>query len=322
MKSRFTAAIALSLGFHLLFFGIGIALNSREMARPKTIAFDLVQISQLDSRGLFEKENEASRTGDTLESSKDAAEVPSKEPPPSVRRKSSLTEAKKNEKPASEKKRLMAPEKKESTKWIEKNEEVKPLPEDACSPKGKTPFPEEVTLGGIAEKGGAEETALSHRKEGPAAPKQVKADAADEDLEIPLRLPEHQESSEKTTSASASAASGQPGSSVKTRLGKDVPKGQGRQDLISGGILPGVPPGNSPPRYPRIARRRGWEGTVVIEVRVSGKGRVRAARVEQSSGYGILDEAALGAARQWHLARDDGADMLFHIPVVFKLTQF
>lgn len=82
--------------------------------------------------------------------------------------------------------------------------------------------------------------------------------------------------------------------------------------------------GNPPPRYPLIARRKGWEGTVVIDIQVSGDGWVRAARIEKSSSYTVLDDAALGAVRNWRIApsgSSDGTDLKFRVPVVFRLTQ-
>ena len=56
---------------------------------------------------------------------------------------------------------------------------------------------------------------------------------------------------------------------------------------------------NSPPPYPLLARKRGYEGTVVLEVLVTREGRVGNIRVFRSSGYKILDKAALKAVRHW-----------------------
>lgn len=55
----------------------------------------------------------------------------------------------------------------------------------------------------------------------------------------------------------------------------------------------------SPPPYPRLARRRGWQGVVRLRVRVSPDGRVIEASVDQSSGYQVLDRAALEAVQGW-----------------------
>lgn len=52
------------------------------------------------------------------------------------------------------------------------------------------------------------------------------------------------------------------------------------------------------PQYPRLARLRRWEGTVDVEVALGSDGKVSSARIVTSSGYEVLDEAALAAARQ------------------------
>jgi len=54
-----------------------------------------------------------------------------------------------------------------------------------------------------------------------------------------------------------------------------------------------------PPRYPKRAVARGWEGLVVIEVQVSATGAVKGARITTSSGHDILDTAALKAVLGW-----------------------
>jgi len=101
--------------------------------------------------------------------------------------------------------------------------------------------------------------------------------------------------------------------------GKGDGKGGQGTILVPGEFLAG----NAPPRYPLIARRKGWEGTVVIELRVSGSGWVKEVRIEKSSGHALLDDAALGAVRNWRIApngRPDAATFKFRVPVTFKLT--
>jgi protein TonB len=56
---------------------------------------------------------------------------------------------------------------------------------------------------------------------------------------------------------------------------------------------------NRPPAYQALARRRGWEGTVVLEVDVDGDGRVQAVRIQTSSSYALLDREALDAVGKW-----------------------
>lgn len=64
-----------------------------------------------------------------------------------------------------------------------------------------------------------------------------------------------------------------------------------------GGAAPRA--GNPSPRYPNEARRRGWEGRVLLEVAVGPDGRVREVRELDSSGHDVLDRAAVEAVRQW-----------------------
>ncbi len=55
--------------------------------------------------------------------------------------------------------------------------------------------------------------------------------------------------------------------------------------------------GRIAPSYPRMARRRGHEGTVVVEVEVGADGKVERATVLSRSGHDELDESALKAVR-------------------------
>lgn len=52
------------------------------------------------------------------------------------------------------------------------------------------------------------------------------------------------------------------------------------------------------PVYPEEARRQGWEGRVVLEILIDERGRVKAVQVIESSGYSLLDQAAVNAARR------------------------
>ncbi|MCU0538294.1 MAG: energy transducer TonB [Desulfobacterales bacterium] len=81
---------------------------------------------------------------------------------------------------------------------------------------------------------------------------------------------------------------------------------------------------NPPPDYPRRARQLGFEGTVLLDVAVNTQGGVDAVAVAASSGYAMLDEAALGAVRHWIFkpARQEGrpvADRVL-VPVRFVLS--
>ncbi len=56
---------------------------------------------------------------------------------------------------------------------------------------------------------------------------------------------------------------------------------------------------NPPPKYPAIAKRRGWQGTVRLRVSVSAEGYSEAVAIHSSSGYEALDESAVEAVRKW-----------------------
>ena len=80
---------------------------------------------------------------------------------------------------------------------------------------------------------------------------------------------------------------------------------------------------NPRPRYPKRARRRGYEGTVVLEVLVDGSGRVKDLRVLTSSGHQILDKAALKSVNGWlfepGMVGDEKVDMWVRVPVRVEL---
>ena len=80
---------------------------------------------------------------------------------------------------------------------------------------------------------------------------------------------------------------------------------------------------NPPPRYPRAARRRGCEGTVLIKVLVTREGKVMEAKVSQSSGHRILDRAALNTVRDWlfvpGMKGDQAVEMWVTVPIRFAL---
>ncbi|MEI7065240.1 energy transducer TonB [Dickeya chrysanthemi] len=56
---------------------------------------------------------------------------------------------------------------------------------------------------------------------------------------------------------------------------------------------------NPPPAYPDVAINRGWEGTVLLNVQVRPDGKVQTIRLQRSSGYPTLDDAAREAVLHW-----------------------
>ncbi len=80
---------------------------------------------------------------------------------------------------------------------------------------------------------------------------------------------------------------------------------------------------NTRPSYPRWARKRGWQGTVMLEILVDVEGRTKDIRVYKSSGYDVLDEAAATAAKKWMfvpgMRGDSSVEMWVRVPVSFEL---
>lgn len=72
------------------------------------------------------------------------------------------------------------------------------------------------------------------------------------------------------------------------------------------------------PLYPPEAISRGLQGEVLLLLLLDGEGNVLAARVEQSSGHPLLDQAAVQAARQLK-ALPEGAPRETILPVRFRL---
>ncbi len=80
----------------------------------------------------------------------------------------------------------------------------------------------------------------------------------------------------------------------------------------------------SSPAYPIGARRSGIEGKVIVMVGVAPSGRVSNARVASSSGSGLLDAAALKAARLYRFipaknSAGQGVATKAAIPFIFRL---
>lgn len=53
------------------------------------------------------------------------------------------------------------------------------------------------------------------------------------------------------------------------------------------------------PGYPAVAIRRGYEGSVLLNVRVLPNGEPEEVTIFKSSGYKVLDNAALKAVKRW-----------------------
>ena len=79
------------------------------------------------------------------------------------------------------------------------------------------------------------------------------------------------------------------------------------------------------PKYPRKARTEGWEGTTVLKVRVDRGGKPGLIAVDRTSGFEVLDRAAMRAMRRWefHPARNGDRTVAswVEVPVSFRLEE-
>ena len=82
---------------------------------------------------------------------------------------------------------------------------------------------------------------------------------------------------------------------------------------------------NPPPRYPEMARRKGWEGSVMVRAHVSAAGRVTSVSLQRGSSYGVLNQAALAAVKSWRFRPGSiggqAADTIVEVPVNFSLRR-
>lgn len=80
---------------------------------------------------------------------------------------------------------------------------------------------------------------------------------------------------------------------------------------------------NKQPPYPLMARRRGYEGKILLNVFVNSKGVVSEIKIKQSSGHPSLDTSALETVQNWLFtpASEGGRPvaMWVDVPIEFKL---
>ena len=74
-----------------------------------------------------------------------------------------------------------------------------------------------------------------------------------------------------------------------------------------------------------LARKRGQEGTVILQVLVNREGRVDDLKIDTSSNLTLLDRAAVTAVRKWRfepgMRGEERVPMWVRVPVTFKLKK-
>ena len=82
---------------------------------------------------------------------------------------------------------------------------------------------------------------------------------------------------------------------------------------------------NPSPKYPRIAKIRGYQGNVLLDVLVNKDGKVQDLNIFRSSGYPLLDRAASSSVKHWlfepGMIGEEKVDMWVRVPIRFELKQ-
>jgi protein TonB len=108
------------------------------------------------------------------------------------------------------------------------------------------------------------------------------------------------------------------------------PKGAAPVEVAPGPALPAVVEEAEtvdapPPAYPRPAVRKQQEGRVVLLADVRADGTVEKVRVESSSGFPLLDDAALDALERWRfktrVANGKTTPFVARVPFQFSITR-
>jgi protein TonB len=80
---------------------------------------------------------------------------------------------------------------------------------------------------------------------------------------------------------------------------------------------------NPKPLYPQEARKKGYEGEVLLRVEVLSNGRVGEIEVRRSSGHEVLDRSAITAVKQWRFVPAKKGEtpipVWVNIPITFQL---
>ncbi|MFH0888869.1 MAG: energy transducer TonB [Planctomycetota bacterium] len=112
--------------------------------------------------------------------------------------------------------------------------------------------------------------------------------------------------------------------STESSESRIIPQASTADYSTSAHLKPNAEGRNRKPPYPELARRLGQEGLVVLLVEVDGNGRVSDITLKQSSGYKLLDDAALLCVKSWlfNPATKNGKPVVskIEIPIRYKLS--
>lgn len=131
---------------------------------------------------------------------------------------------------------------------------------------------------------------------------EIEPEAESEDAEIVLPVPVEAVKSPEPVPTEKRVPSAKAAPTTKPMGGESARVAEEDRGTGSGGVR--TQPSadhlrNRPPPYPESARRNRQEGVVYLLVTVTAEGRASEVRLHRSSGYPVLDEAALNAVRRY-----------------------
>jgi protein TonB len=155
------------------------------------------------------------------------------------------------------------------------------------------------------------------KKKKPVILKQAQLPKTEAVAEEMLPAPSLTESFSDASAASSDAAT--TANTAKSAQGK-----QGNAEPYSEASFNANYGTNPKPKYPAIARSRGWQGQVLLRVKVSAEGRSEAVTLHRSSGHDVLDESAIAAVEKWQFVpAKRGATAVacsVIVPIIFTLN--
>lgn len=77
--------------------------------------------------------------------------------------------------------------------------------------------------------------------------------------------------------------------------------------------------------YPKLAQKRNWQGKVLLSLRVNSNGKINNVKIHSSSGYKVLDQAAIESLLKVEYLPKISSwlpyDINLKLPVVYQLTE-
>jgi protein TonB len=296
---RFLLAAALALSIHGLFFGFGPKLLSKTLpAKPRhlTVTFGLGPETEAGPGPELDHPVPSPDKVETAPEKREEKPVVRQEPPKEIT------------KPPE---KAVSPRKEAPKSRPEARADVRPRKTEATSPPKKR---------------------IPEKKKRIITPPPVEQQLHSEKRPAPEAIPEPVAASGMTQVPLIEGRTGErmgPHPKVPGLAGTVAPEAgeKAASALTTGEMIKARPAyrDNPRPEYPKLAKRRGYEGAVLLEVLVNKAGKVDDLRIVESSGYQVLDRSAMKSVKDWLFEPgsigDRKVDMWVRIPVRFELKR-